>query len=267
MKTGSTKIQKDYWWLNLRDLPYFRAFIRTVEAGFYENFHFTSPILDLGCGDGHFSKVAFDFKIDVGVDPWGSPIHEAGKTNSYKSLVQSDGVRLPFPDGYFGSGFSNSALEHIPQIQSVLIELNRVLKPGALFVFCVPNSNYLNQLDIPQKMNWLGLMKIGNVYTKWFKRISRVHHAENVEVWQKWIGAAGFSLEKTWNYFSPEDMRILEWGHYFGFPSLLIHLVFGKWILIPHHWNLFLIENSLRHRTLSKEDSCGTFSFFIVKKP
>ena len=46
---------------------------------------------------------------------------------------------MPFPDGYFASAISNSVLEHIPQVQEVLADLRRVLKPGAPFLFCVPN--------------------------------------------------------------------------------------------------------------------------------
>jgi len=257
---------KDYWWLNLRELPYFRAFLRAVEAGFYESIHLPAPILDLGCGDGHFAKVAFNFQIDMGVDPWAGPIHEARKTKAYQSLVQSDGTRLPFPDGYFASAFSNSVLEHIGNIHPVLSEIHRVLCPGATFVFCVPNQDYLAQLDIPRKLRQLGLFKMGKAYTDWFKRITRVQHAEAVSVWQEWIEEAGFKIEKTWNYFPAEDMRILEWGHYFGLPSLLSHWIFNKWILFPYHWNLFIIENGLRQRALSKENESGSFSFFIVKK-
>jgi ubiquinone/menaquinone biosynthesis C-methylase UbiE len=50
----------------------------------------------------------------------------------------------PFPSNYFASGFSNSALEHIPHIDEVLKETARVLKPGAPFYFCVPNTRYFS---------------------------------------------------------------------------------------------------------------------------
>ena len=70
---------KDYLWLNLRDLPYFRSLLRAVEARFYQGFDLPHPILDVGCGDGHFATVAFDYKLDVGIDPWGSPIREASQ--------------------------------------------------------------------------------------------------------------------------------------------------------------------------------------------
>ena len=40
--------KKDYLWLNLRDLPYFRAMLRAVEAQFYQDLELLAPTLDLG---------------------------------------------------------------------------------------------------------------------------------------------------------------------------------------------------------------------------
>ena len=33
---------------------------------------------------------------------------------------------------------------------------------------------------------------------------------------------------------------MLEWGHYFGLPSLVTRKLFGRWILVPQKWNLGL---------------------------
>ena len=61
---------KDYLWLNISSLPYFRGLLRAVEARVYENLELPSPSLDLGCGDGHFSQIAFNNEVSVGLDPW-----------------------------------------------------------------------------------------------------------------------------------------------------------------------------------------------------
>jgi SAM-dependent methyltransferase len=140
---------KDFVWLHVRDLPYFRAMLRAVEAAFYQDYPLPSPVLDLGCGDGHFASLAFDQPLDVGLDPWTGPIRQARRTGAYRSLVQADAGRMPFSDGSFAGGLSNSVLEHIPHIDAVLAETSRVLKPGALFLFCVPNPRYLSELLSP----------------------------------------------------------------------------------------------------------------------
>src|SRR5512143_818117 len=124
---------KDFLWLNLRELPYFRAMLRAVEAQFYQEYDLPAPTLDVGCGDGHFASITFERKLEVGLDPWAGPIHRARSYAGYRSLVQADGSRIPFPDGHFASALSNSVLEHIPQVQAVLGDLRRVLQPGALF--------------------------------------------------------------------------------------------------------------------------------------
>jgi len=256
---------KDFLWLNLRTLPYFRGMLRAVEAQFYQEFELPAPTLDLGCGDGIFAKIAFERKLDVGLDPWAGPIHQAARAGGYFSLVQADGARMPFSDGYFASALSNSVLEHIVQVEPVLADLRRVLKPGALFLFCVPNPRYLTELSIPPLLGKIGLAGAGRAYTRWFQRMSRTENIIWPDVWQKWLESAGFRLEKWWHYFSPQAMRVMEWGHYFGAPTLLPHAISKHWIIAPWRWNLFLTERFVRRHTIAQPDPQGTFTFYVAR--
>jgi len=257
---------KDYLWLNLRDLPYFRAMLRAVEAQFYQSYELPAPTLDLGCGDGHFASIAFERKLEVGLDSWSGPIHEAARAGSYLSLVQAEGGRMPFPGEHFASAISNSVLEHIPQVQVVLADLRRVLVPGAPFLFCVPNPRYLSELSVPAMLGRIGLGGAGRAYTGWFQRMSRVEHAVWPDDWQKWLEEAGFRLEKWWHYFSPQALRMLEWGHYFGAPTLLPHAISKRWIIAPWRWNLFLTEKLVRRHAIAQLDPQGTFTFYVAKR-
>jgi SAM-dependent methyltransferase len=266
-KRGADKSQaKDYLWLHLRDLPYFRAMLRAVEAQFYQGYELASPVLDVGCGDGHFATVAFDQALDVGLDPWGGPIRQAARLGGYRSLVQADGGDIPFPDSSFASAVSNSVLEHIPHVEAVLKETARVLKPGAYFLFCVPNPAYLSELSVPSFLKSLGLDRLGEAYREWFRVMSRTEHADPPEVWQERLEGAGFCLEKWWHYFSPAALRMLEWGHYFGAPTLLARLLTGRWILAPYRWNLALTEHLVRPYTDAVPDSTGTYTFYVARK-
>ena len=148
---------KDFLWLNIRDLPYFRSLLRAVEAQFYQNIDLPSPTLDIGCGEGQFASLVFDRKIDVGLDPSHNTIHEARMYQAYGLLTEADGGQMPYPNGYFASAFSNSVLEHIPHVEQVLGETARVLKPGALFVFCVPNHRFNEFLSIAIMLDKLRL--------------------------------------------------------------------------------------------------------------
>jgi SAM-dependent methyltransferase len=266
MKNPSPTSEKDYLWLHLRDLPYFRAMLRAVEARFYQDFELPAPVLDVGCGDGHFASVTFDRPLDVGIDPWGGPIRQAAKFGGYRFLVQGDAGKMPFPDDHFSSGLSNSVLEHIPHIDDVLAETARVLKPGALFLFCVPNPGYLSQLSIPAALQRARLGRLGAAYTEWFRRMSRVHHADTPQVWQRRLELAGFSLDHWWHYFSPEAMRALEWGHYFGAPSLAARWLTGRWILAPTRWNLALTTRYVSKYAVTEPHPQGVFTFYVARK-
>ena len=122
------------------------------------------------------------------------PIHEAGRRNCYRLLVQADGAQVPFPQGYFASAFSNSVLEHIPHIDDVLADTARVLKPGAPFYFCVPNERYLSELSISHLL--------GKGYTEWFRRISRVQHADGPQVGRT-AGKGGIPTWRNGGIISP----------------------------------------------------------------
>jgi SAM-dependent methyltransferase len=249
---------KDFLSLQLRDLPYFRAFLRAVESSYYQDLPMPAPIYDVGCGDGHFASLTFEQKIDVGLDPWHAPIHEAKRYGAYKSLVEADGARTPFPSNYFASGFSNSVLEHIPRVDNVLTETARVLKSNAPFYFCVPNPRYLSELSISKIL--------GRGYTEWFRKISRVSHADKPDVWRARLERAGFTLEKWWHYFSPASMRVLEWGHYFGLPSVVARMLTGRWIISRANWNLALTKKYVSKYASSEPVENGAFTFYIARK-
>jgi SAM-dependent methyltransferase len=258
---------KDFLWLQVRDLPYFRALLRAVESRFYQDFQLQAPILDLGCGDGHFASITFDRKIDVGLDPWAGPLKQAAARGKYLLTVQSSGDKMPFEDASFQTVISNSVLEHIPDLDAVLLETARVLKPGGMFIFCVPNHQFLTNLSISGFFDRIGLRFLGNAYRGFFNKISRHYHCDSPEVWQPRLKAAGFSVERYWHYFSPHALHVLEWGHYFGLPSVVAKWLFKRWILVPTKWNL---SGALAITRPSydevPENPSGAYTFYVCRK-
>ena len=263
----ASQANRDYLWQQISSLPYFRGFLRAVESRFYENIELPKPILDLGCGDGHFASLTFGYKLDVGIDPWESPLRQAEKSGAYCTLVKGSGNQIPFEDAHFSSAISNSVLEHIPELDPVLLDLARVLKPGAPFVFCVPNHQFLDNLSIGRFLEIIGLKGLAHGYRKFFNKISRHHHCDDTETWNTRLSKTGFELVDWWHYFSPQAFHVLEWGHYFGLPSLFTKKIFGRWILAPFHWNLFIVE--LFTRKLYNEASIqpfGSYTFYIARR-
>lgn len=259
--------ERDYLWENIKDLPYFRGLLRAVEARFYRDIELPSPVLDLGCGDGHFASMAFDEPLDYGVDPWWGQIKEAQTRKVYRHLIHSAGAELPFPDGYFASVVSNSVLEHIPELDAVIAEVSRVAAPGAPFIFCVPNHRFLDTLSVSNFFDRAGLKPLGNSYRAFFNRISRHHHCDDPDAWEARLNANGFELDRHWHYFSPAAFHALEWGHYLGLPSWLTKMTLGRWILSPTRWNLkFTYRYLARFYNEPPEQQDGVYTFYIAHK-
>jgi SAM-dependent methyltransferase len=251
---------------HLRDLPYFRGMLRAVEDHFYQGLELPAPVLDVGCGDGHFASVAFCQPLDVGLDPWTEPLKEASQRACYRMVLQADGARMPFPDGWFASVVSNSVLEHIPPVEKVLAEIGRVVRPGGRFVFCVPNQRFTEELLGTTLLRKVGLNSASQGYSRFFNRISRHAHTDSQEVWKARLAAAGFEIERCWDYFPPASLHVLEAGHFFGLPALLARRLTGRWILVRNPANLWLpwlITHRHVHNPVSDQ---GVYSFYIARK-
>jgi SAM-dependent methyltransferase len=162
---------------------------------------------------------------------------------------------------------SNSVLEHIPMIDDVLVEVARVLQPGAPFVFCVPNHHFLTNLSVSSFFDRIGKRAIGDAYRRFFNRISRHHHCDSPEVWQERLERTGFKMDRCWHYFSPQALHVLEWGHYFGLPSLVTQKLFKRWILIPTQWNLAMTRALVEpYYNEEREQPQGSYSFYITHR-
>jgi len=258
---------KDYLYLHTRDLPYFRALLRAVESRFYQGLDLPSPTLDLGCGDGHFALVTFDRRLEAGLDPREGPLREARLRGVYEEVTKADGSAMPYPDAFFSSALSNSALEHIPHLDGVLEETARVLKPGSPFVFSVPNQNFLPGLSVARFLDAIGLKPLGRAYRAFFNAISRHETCENPEQWTKRLEAAGFTVERYWHYFSPAALAAFEWGHYLGLPSLIIHCFTGKWRLTKSRWTRVPIMALLRkYYEEPAQQENGAYTFYITRR-
>jgi SAM-dependent methyltransferase len=158
-------------------------------------------------------------------------------------------------------------LEHIPHVEAVLAETARVLKPGAPFLFCVPNDRFLESLSISNALDRAGLRSLGDAYRRFFDRISRHQHSDPPEVWEAQLAIAGFEVETWWHYLAPKALHVVEWGHYFGLPSLLIHWTTGRWVLVPRRWNLALTRRIVEPYYVNDPRSeQGVYTFYVARR-
>ena len=102
-------------------------------------------VLDAGCGRGrHCHALALAGVIAVGVDLSLDDVRAARDEWSAIApdmpcvVARADTARLPFADGAFDRVVCSEVLEHLPDWQAALAELDRVLKPGGLIALSVP---------------------------------------------------------------------------------------------------------------------------------
>lgn len=260
-------LTRDSFERQLRELPAFRALLRAAEARFYADLPLRRPVLDLGCGDGHFATIAFPGGLEVGLDPWWGPLQEARARGHYTLLTHALGAAMPFAAGSFGTVVSNSVLEHIPQVDPVLAEVARVLQPGGSFYFCVPGPNFRRFLSVGRALDALRLHGLAEAYRRLFDRISRHHTYDDAPGWQRRLTRAGLELERWWTYFSPGATAALEWGHPLGLPCVLVKALTGRWLLVPARWNLALTAALLRRFDREPLPVEGAYLFFVARKP
>lgn len=110
-------------------------------------------ILDLGCGGGFMSEaIAGRGGIVSGLDPAAEAIaiaqaHAAsqGLNIAYRA---GTGESLPYADESFDAVVCVDVLEHVTDLDRVLAEVHRVLKPGGLFLFDTVNRTLLARLVV-----------------------------------------------------------------------------------------------------------------------
>jgi len=123
-------------------------------------------ILDLGCGDGRVSSTIFSCAQHsrnkegpntlIGIDPDVEDSAIARRSGFYEKVHTCSASAIPEGNGSFDFCFANSVIEHIPNIDEVLVEVGRVLKPNGKFIFTVPS------------MDFDGLMKTSRFWAKRF---------------------------------------------------------------------------------------------------
>ena len=96
----------------------------------------TVRVLDLGCGEGN-SEDKFK-SYDKQVEWFGLDIDESPEVNARKktegNFYTFDGVNIPFENNYFEIIYSNQVFEHVRHPETLLKEINRVLKPEGYFI-------------------------------------------------------------------------------------------------------------------------------------
>ncbi|MDF1548083.1 MAG: class I SAM-dependent methyltransferase [Bacteroidales bacterium] len=100
-------------------------------------------LLDFGCGDKPYKSLFNKVEKYIGLDIE----NEAHSHEKEEIDVYYDGRTIPFNNGHFDVVFSSEVFEHVFDIENVINEIHRVIKPGGKLFITVPFT--WNEHEIP----------------------------------------------------------------------------------------------------------------------
>jgi SAM-dependent methyltransferase len=228
------------------------ALWRAVELRILANESFPRPILDLGCGDGLIAQVLFSGNppIEYGFDPWFGQVQQAPSTKTYRSVQQALGDAMPYRSHQFATVFSNSVLEHIPDLPPVLKEVARVLEPGGRFIATIPSDAFRYLLAGYQDRIAAGDSESAEVYAD--KVDHRLEHYRYLspQEWEAILKDNDLRLVQSRYYISAEAAA--EWDRANSTYGIHIEgLPFFRWLASPRLRKLGFqkwFKNTIVHR-------------------
>lgn len=169
--------------------------------------------LDLGCGDGTLAAVLFSRVTGVrwtglDIDPEDARI--ARQAGVYERVHTASATAIPEGDASFDVVFSNSALEHIEQLDQVLGEVRRVVRPSGRLVFTVPSESFRDELFWPRVIRAAGARRLTARYVAALdRRIAHVNYL-SADGWRELLGRHGFEMTVCLPYLSRRAIGFWE---------------------------------------------------------
>ncbi|MBV2150530.1 MULTISPECIES: class I SAM-dependent methyltransferase [unclassified Sphingobium] len=182
--------------------------------------------LDLGCGDGILTDILFKRigmtpnLIGVDIDPLET---EAAASYAFYDRIHTCAAQaIPEPDASIDYVISNSVLEHIPDLEGVIAEVGRVLKPGGRFYFTVPAPGF--------HQNLRGSIVPGISRERYLddldKRLAHFHYLSALD-WHDMAGRHGLAVDNASGYLDQTETR--RWENLSRVTGGLLHsLSFGR---------------------------------------
>jgi ubiquinone/menaquinone biosynthesis C-methylase UbiE len=229
---GNNKMLNRAWLVQCASIAPYQpatALWRAIELEFVSRWTLPQGLgLDVGCGDGSTMALIKQQRPDwtlVGIDLDPEETRLAQKSGVYTTVFTANAQSIPAPDSTFDFAFSNSVLEHIPQIDPVLQEVARILKRNAPFMFTVPSHEFHTCLAGPGMVDRLrGWNR--ETYLKDLDRRLAHHRYWCPETWQQHLAQAGLQLVRHGGYLTQPEVR--RWEFIANFTAGVLYAFYGR---------------------------------------
>lgn len=176
---------------------------------------YVSYLLDVGTADGFMlSSLCQELSISksVGLDISIELLRIAAASKT--QFVQADALWLPFKENIFDVLISASLIEHLPNVDKLLSEFNRVIEPGGLCIITTPPP-FLTQIAI--KIGYLENDICQTFSLNQLRSLFRRHSFEVVSASKFMLSPIGFPFEEKIERY----MRLLGL-HFFMVNQLIV---------------------------------------------
>lgn len=158
-------------------------------------------ILDFGCGSGEIVEVGRQAGLEIfGVDTFSDD--EATRTRMTEkgwlgTIVReiTDGT-IPFEANRFDAVICNQVLDAVPNLEAVLREIHRVLKPSGTFLCAVPTREQVREGHI------------GIPFAHWFPKGSRTRYSYTLAM--RTLGFGYFKDHRTIRQWTRDALEWLD---------------------------------------------------------
>ncbi|MDP3740941.1 MAG: class I SAM-dependent methyltransferase [bacterium] len=211
---------------NYYDDIYLRKQERTMRPRFaYKKlFNLIEPVgqnkklLDVACGTGYFLQVAAERGLETyGLDLSQEAVAVAKRVSPGSNIVTGYAEALPYESSFFDYVSCLGSLEHFADMEKGTQEMIRVAKSDALFLFILPNDDYL-------------FWKL--------KKIKKGTHQRNFEVlknypgWLKFLDEAGLEpIKVDQDRWPSQSLRIFEYKNPYRIARRIIFKLI--WFFLP----------------------------------
>lgn len=170
---------------------------RAWEYAAYQNYRLEGRILDLGCGDGQYFRLIWpDVDDVVGVD-MNVDVAELGRQSGvYRYVHVALAHHVPEPDASFDHVFANCSLEHMDDLDAVLAEIHRCLKPGGTLLCSVVTDRFVQWSLLPNLVAMAGFDGAAKTLQKDFLDYHHLSNPLSVDEWTKSFNLAGLIVEE-----------------------------------------------------------------------